>query len=305
MRKTKSAITVFVAYSLSMAAISGTVFDTAGNVVHGAMVRLEKEGLSDITNNEGEFLLEHVVSARHRARKSSPRLSAAIRNGVMRLHTAEGSTVQIEVFDLRGKTLAQRHFRVKSGTHAVAIPYQGKGAHIYRIAACGSVIFVKCGPRSGISKKTSGNALHFSAAHKKAEQVGSAEAIDDVIAVSSEGFLHYRVIVTNSDTSGIEIILLSCADTLIDIQGNIYQAVQFGNRIWTVEDFRATRFNDSVEIPNVTKQFPWAQCTTAAYCYYNDKIDTTMYKQGVLYNWYAISSANFAPRGWRDRKSVV
>ena len=84
--------------------------------------------------------------------------------------------------------------------------------------------------------------------------------IKDVIAVTKDGYLNYRVIVTNSDTSGIEIKMILCTDTVRDIDGNLYQAVRIGNQVWTTENLRTTRYNDGkpIDIMDDHPHISWA-----------------------------------------------
>ena len=86
--------------------------------------------------------------------------------------------------------------------------------------------------------------------------------------------------------------------TIKDADGNVYTTVQIGNQIWTVENWRSTKYNDGSAIPNVTDGAQWEELTTGAYCYYdNNAANKTKY--GALYNWYAVNTGKIAPDGWR------
>jgi uncharacterized protein (TIGR02145 family) len=129
--------------------------------------------------------------------------------------------------------------------------------------------------------------------------------INDVIAATKEGYLNYQVVVTNSDTSGIEIKMIVSAGTVTDADGNIYQTVRIGNQVWTVENLRTTRYNDGTPIPNITRNTTWDSCSfakTGAYCYYKNLTNAdSIKKYGSLYNWYAVNPTNskkIAPSGW-------
>jgi len=89
--------------------------------------------------------------------------------------------------------------------------------------------------------------------------------------------------------------------TVTDADGNIYNTVKLGNLIWTVENWRSTKFSDGTPIPYVTSDMKWdkrSERKKASFCYY--KNDTTNgSKYGALYNWFAVNSGKFAPEGWR------
>jgi uncharacterized protein (TIGR02145 family) len=74
---------------------------------------------------------------------------------------------------------------------------------------------------------------------------------------------------------------------LYDIDGNQYNVVKIGDKVWMKENLRVTRFNDGTPIPIVTDDAEWNSVTTSAYCWYNNDIgnkDT----YGALYNGHAI-----------------
>ena len=87
-------------------------------------------------------------------------------------------------------------------------------------------------------------------------------------------------------------------ETVKDVDGNVYTTVQIGNQIWTVENWRSTKYNDGSAIPNVTDGAQWKNLTTGAYCYY-DNSAANKTKYGTLYNWYAVNTGKIAPKGWR------
>ncbi len=84
-----------------------------------------------------------------------------------------------------------------------------------------------------------------------------------------------------------------------DIDGNVYDTVRIGNQTWMIQNFRATRYNDSTVIPKVTDNATWAALSTPGYCYYGNSANTdSINKFGALYNWYAINTGKLAPAGW-------
>jgi uncharacterized protein (TIGR02145 family) len=91
-------------------------------------------------------------------------------------------------------------------------------------------------------------------------------------------------------------------DAMGDIDGNVYKVVKIGNQLWTVENLRATKYNNGTAIPLVTVNAAWNALTTPGYCYYNNTTNTDSIKKfGALYNWYIVNPSNpkkIAPVGW-------
>lgn len=83
-----------------------------------------------------------------------------------------------------------------------------------------------------------------------------------------------------------------------DIEGNIYRSVIIGSQVWMVENLRATKFNDGVNIPNVVDEKEWVRMITAGYSWYDNDI-TNKNSYGGLYNFYAVVSGKLCPEGWR------
>jgi len=86
--------------------------------------------------------------------------------------------------------------------------------------------------------------------------------------------------------------------TITDIDGNVYHSITIGTQVWMVENLKTTHFNDGTEIPLVTDNTAWGNCTTSGYCWY--KNDQASYGNiyGALYNWYTVNTGNLCPTGW-------
>jgi len=84
-----------------------------------------------------------------------------------------------------------------------------------------------------------------------------------------------------------------------DIEGNIYETVRIGDRIWMKENLKTTILKDGSPIAEITNDTDWFQLETPAYCWYNN--DSAGYKNlsGALYNYYTINSGKLCPDGWR------
>ena len=90
---------------------------------------------------------------------------------------------------------------------------------------------------------------------------------------------------------------------VIDIDGNSYNYVEYGDQVWTINNAEMTTYRDGTPIPQVTDATEWANLTTGAWCYYDNDPS-----KGKLYNWYAVAGIHdndentpnkeLAPEGW-------
>jgi uncharacterized protein (TIGR02145 family) len=135
-----------------------------------------------------------------------------------------------------------------------------------------------------------------------AKQVTATVAINDVIAVTKDGYLNYRCVQYASDTTGLQIKMVASAGTVRDTDGNVYQTVRIGNQVWMTENLRVTKYNDGSTIPFDTSAATWNSAITPKCCFYeNTNNSNSINKYGALYNWYIVSSTNpkkIAPAGW-------
>jgi len=279
--------------------ISGKVTDTTGVApITGAVVKLEKYGFADTTTADGSFVLTGLVSSIdqsiHQLQPNA--LSANMRNGMLSLYVPERGAVSITTYTIQGKAVSKIEKVLDKGAHSIAQPDLGKGVYIYKIRAGSRELMLK-----NSSLVRTGSAIALSAPTPvTASSASRYVPIDDVIFASKEGLLNYRVMVTNSDTSGIVIKMIPNAGNVTDADGNVYQSVRIGIQVWTVENWRSTKYNDGTAIPHVTDGAAWKALTTPGYCYFNNATQTdTIKKWGALYNWYVLSYKQIAPAGWR------
>lgn len=96
------------------------------------------------------------------------------------------------------------------------------------------------------------------------------------------------------------------AQTVTDIDGNVYNTVTIGTQTWMAENLKTTRYNDGTPIPLISDSIAlvgyqkvqfWKLLNTGAYCWYNHKAE---YKNiyGALYNSYAVNTNRLCPSGW-------
>jgi uncharacterized protein (TIGR02145 family) len=303
MKFMKFATIGFLAISLCLAqtnaiSISGSVTDSAGAALPGALVKLEKAGLTAIAKTDGSFTLSGLAGVAGQMKQPVPqRLLVAVHNGVLRITILEKSEVKITVFTLQGKAISTQAQTMKAGTNSIALPHMEAGIYLYKVKAGENQITVMC---NSFGNEAGGRAAMSSGSfsHNPAKQAKVMAAISDVIAVTKPGYLNYRVVAYNSDTSGIAIKMIVCADSVKDADGNVYQAVRIGNQVWTVENLRTTKYNDGTPIPLVKDSVSWRNLTTPGFCYYNNNNSDSMSGFGALYNWFTVHTGKLAPSGW-------
>lgn len=88
------------------------------------------------------------------------------------------------------------------------------------------------------------------------------------------------------------------AETIKDIDGNVYRTVTIGTQVWMAENLKTTRYNDGTEIPLVTEQSAWYNLNAPGYCWYNNDEKANRDIYGALYNWYALNTGKLCPSGW-------
>jgi uncharacterized protein (TIGR02145 family) len=93
------------------------------------------------------------------------------------------------------------------------------------------------------------------------------------------------------------------AQTVKDIDGNVYKTITIGTQTWMAENLKVTKYRNGDSIPNLTDNQQWENVTaganrTGAYCdYENTPGNSTTY--GKLYNGYAVNDPRgLAPNGW-------
>jgi uncharacterized protein (TIGR02145 family) len=190
---------------------------------------------------------------------------------------------------------------LNAGRQSIALLQRSSGIYLYKVKAGNNELVLKGnsvdGVSSGIAVLSQGQLLK-----SLAKQATATVAINDVIAVTKDGYLNYRVVAYNSDTSGIAIKMIASAGTVTDTDGNVYQTVKIGNQVWMAENLRVTEYNDGSAIPKVTDSAVWVSLTTPGYCYYNNTTNSDSIKRfGTLYNWYVVNPVNLkkiAPMGW-------
>ena len=275
--------------------ISGKVTDTNGNSIEGAIVWLVKYQYKDTTDANGDFTLTGAIGINDQINQQiTYKLSATIKNSLLFINIQEKSAVEITTYSLQGKVISSINKTMDAGTHSIPLSHVGAGVYLYKIKSGRSEFVLK----SYSIDKVSDGAVASSPDSSSSALVRyaiSKKPINDIIIASKLGYLNNRIEVTNSDTSGILMkMILQDAGTVTDIDGNVYHAIKIGNQVWTVENFRTTKFNDGTSIPYCGNDTLGPQ-----YAYYNNTTNAdSIAKFGALYNWYAVNTGKLAIDGW-------
>lgn len=287
--------------AVCMADISGTVTDTGTTPIAGAVVQLEEGGQTATSGPDGRFTIvtsTAIISGNSRTLPNS--LSVRISGNILTVTIAEQTALEVATFDLNGKFLSTVHKALDVGTHSIELPQRSPGIYLYKVKSGNREFVLKGNAFYGISLGSSAT-TQGSSSNKLAKRAKTAAAINDVIAATKTGYLNYRCVQYNSDTTGVAIKMIVSAGTVTDTDGNVYQTVKIGNQVWTVENFRVTKYNDGTAIPKDTSSATW-NAVTPKYCFYNNTTNADSIKRfGALYNWYVVDPANvkkIAPTGW-------
>ncbi len=130
-------------------------------------------------------------------------------------------------------------------------------------------------------------------------------AITCVVSIAISQTMNINTIDGSTQTfemSEIESITFSIEEptptTVTDIDGNVYPIVTIGDQVWMASNLKVTHFRNGDALPYVVEDAEWPTLTSAAFCFYENKIEN-LSVYGALYNGYAVlDSRNIAPEGW-------
>lgn len=101
-------------------------------------------------------------------------------------------------------------------------------------------------------------------------------------------------IFSNSCTQTQDPIINTTAETVTDIDGNVYKTVKIGTQTWMAENLRVTKYSNGTIIPSLYNTSS-NTLKNGGYADYNNNYNN----HGYFYDWYAVSnSQNIAPNGW-------
>jgi uncharacterized protein (TIGR02145 family) len=279
--------------------ISGAVKTIGGNGIEGVTVRLGKAGLSTATGPNGSFTLAGTVTGAHHPTGYSSfhrdRLFNSI-DGRLHYKAAGQAAVKAVVYDCNGRVLVSLGMLAVPGNNTMPLPHFGSGIQICRVSMNAEQYTFKCVSGTA-ANRTLVSLWKGRASSWLAKATGQ---IDDALVFTKDGYQVFRLAVTKSDTSGLQITMAPLeTGTVTDADGQVYKTVRYGNQVWTVENLRTTKNNDGTVIPLITDNDAWNASNTPARCFYDTLPDTAAQRKwGALYNWYSVKTGKLAPAGW-------
>lgn len=90
----------------------------------------------------------------------------------------------------------------------------------------------------------------------------------------------------------------SHAQTVTDIDGNIYDTLHIGTQVWLKQNLKTTRYKNGDAIAEITSNILWVSTNSGAFCWYGNDSITYGTTYGAIYNWHAVNTNNLCPAGW-------
>jgi len=91
------------------------------------------------------------------------------------------------------------------------------------------------------------------------------------------------------------------ADTVTDIDGNVYKTVVIGTQTWLAENLKTTKYSNGNEIGTTTPATKiFAGVATPRYQWSYNFSESNVASYGRLYTWYVVNdSRGICPAGWQ------
>ena len=268
--------------------ISGVVKNSEGNGVESVTVRLGKAGIATTTGSDGNFrLTDNTTGVMYQPQHTAFRSDCPfiLKDDRLLFSLTEQTEVTMKAYDCNGRLLSSSDNVATSRNHSITLPHFGSGIHFYCISMNNQQYTLTSitGIATNHRPASSWEAIAL------AKQAKATARLDDALLFTKTGYQLYRLAVTKSDTSGIQITMIPLVTgTVTDADGNVYQTVRIGNQEWTAENLRTTKYNDNTSIKQGSD-----------YWFYNNTTDAASKKKwGALYSFAAVKTGKLAPTGW-------
>jgi uncharacterized protein (TIGR02145 family) len=87
------------------------------------------------------------------------------------------------------------------------------------------------------------------------------------------------------------------AQTVTDIDSNVYNTVTIGTQTWMAENLKTTKYNDNTAIP-YEHVIPFDINYNPAYCFYSNDTIIDKAPYGALYTFFTVKTGKLCPSGW-------
>jgi hypothetical protein len=193
-----SALSVVAQTSVNL---SGTVTDSAGVPVSGAVVQLQRGGLSAVSAVDGKFTLTGTTALGSTPFSES---QPSLRQGALRLSIPSRTEVAVRVFGTRGEEMASFTRRLEAGSHGLALPATGTGMRFLSVTLGDQETWLRALSIDGVFRGADLGTDAIRTGLKKS----TAVAMYDHLTATKAGLEKGYVTLSNSDSAGITIRLL-------------------------------------------------------------------------------------------------
>jgi len=218
----------------------------------------------------------------------------------------QAGSAQINVYRIDGKKVVSINQNLQGGSNSYQLSLPGGSYAIQVVGNEYSYNTKMINQSASLSKPEInyiGTKMTLSNTTKKSKS--SALSTTTMIYTTGDRLLYkgtsgnYSTIVTDVPTADktINFDFIACTDG----DGNNYKVVKIGDQIWMAENLKTTRYNDGSSIPH---DKPLYSLNTPGYCWYKNDSTTYHNTYGVLYNWYALTIDELAPKGWHIPSDV-
>jgi uncharacterized protein (TIGR02145 family) len=130
--------------------------------------------------------------------------------------------------------------------------------------------------------------------------MGTIQMLKAPVSSKSENTGKQLVGVPNLQTDHInsDPLMSVSKDKLRDYDGNEYETIKIGTRVWLATNLKVTHYSNGDSITNIHENKAWCKQSSGAYCIYGNSSDNS-HAYGMLYNWYAVTdSRSLCPADW-------
>lgn len=191
--------------------LRGTVTDSTGAALAGVAVKLEGLSLTATTGADGAFVLGSATSGVFA--DLAPARPVAMRDGMLYLAVDQKTQIEVTAFGLRGEKLGTLSSEVDVGSRALALPHSmsasGSGVRFFKVKAGEHTSLINALFIDGSSRAAFSTTQAATPNPALAKAARTSAVIYDVITATKTGYQKAYVSITNSDSTGIRIKMLS------------------------------------------------------------------------------------------------